>query len=81
MTIPGFAMCICLMLKMKHWEKFKIYKTEVELQLGNLVKCLRTDRGGEYMDPIYFQSVGIIHETTARYSPNRMESRIAKIEF
>ena len=26
-------------------EKFKIYKTEVELQLGVPVKCLRTDRG------------------------------------
>ncbi|KAJ9556386.1 hypothetical protein OSB04_011000 [Centaurea solstitialis] len=38
-------------------EKFKIYKTEVELQLGVPVKCLRTDRGGEYMDPHYFQSV------------------------
>ena len=52
-------------------EKFKIYKTEVELQLGVPVKCLRTDRGGEYMDPRYFQSVGIIHETTAPYTPQQ----------
>ncbi|KAJ9553541.1 hypothetical protein OSB04_017587 [Centaurea solstitialis] len=52
-------------------EKFKIYKTEVELQLGVPVKCLRTDRGGEYMDPLYFQSVGIIHETTAPYTPQQ----------
>ncbi|GJW58413.1 zinc finger, CCHC-type containing protein [Tanacetum coccineum] len=28
---------------------------------------LRTDRGGEYMDTLYFLSVGIIHETTAPY--------------
>ena len=27
-------------------EKFKIYKSEVELQLSIPVKCLRTDRGG-----------------------------------
>ena len=52
-------------------DKFKIYKTEVELQLGIPVKCLRTDRGGEYMDPIYFQSVGIIHETTTPYTPQQ----------
>ncbi|KAJ9535802.1 hypothetical protein OSB04_un001045 [Centaurea solstitialis] len=52
-------------------EKFKIYKTEVELQLGVPVKCLRTDRGGEYMDPQYFQSVGIIHEKTAPYTPEQ----------
>ena len=52
-------------------DKFKIYKTEVELQLNNSVKCLRTDRGGEYMNPQYFQSVGIIHETTAPYTPQQ----------
>nr|GEZ54314.1 zinc finger, CCHC-type [Tanacetum cinerariifolium] len=28
----------------------------------------RTDRGGEYMDTLYFQSVGIIHDTTAPYT-------------
>ncbi|GJX29169.1 zinc finger, CCHC-type containing protein [Tanacetum coccineum] len=27
-----------------------------------------TDRGGEYMDTLYFQSVGIIYETTAPYT-------------
>ena len=52
-------------------EKFKIYKTEVELQLGMSMKCLRTDRGGEYIDPHYFQSVGIIHETMAPYTPKQ----------
>ncbi|GJY34782.1 zinc finger, CCHC-type containing protein [Tanacetum coccineum] len=31
----------------------------------------RTDRGGEYMDTLYFQSVGIIHETTALYTPQQ----------
>ncbi|GKC71918.1 zinc finger, CCHC-type containing protein, partial [Tanacetum coccineum] len=28
----------------------------------------RTDRGGEYMDTLYFQYVGIIYETTAPYT-------------
>ena len=50
-------------------DKFKVFKTEVELQQGSLIKRFRTDRGGEYMDTLYFQSVGIIHETTAPYTP------------
>ncbi|KAI3772173.1 hypothetical protein L6452_03354 [Arctium lappa] len=36
-----------------------------------LIKCLCTDRGGEYYDPVFFQSVGIIHETTAPYTPQQ----------
>ncbi|GJR62244.1 zinc finger, CCHC-type containing protein [Tanacetum coccineum] len=52
-------------------DKFRIYKTEVELQQNDLIKSLRTDRGGEYYDPIFFQSVGIIHETTAPYTPQQ----------
>ena len=46
-------------------DKFKIYKSEVELKQNLHVKRLRTDKGGEYYDPGYFQSNGIIHETTA----------------
>ncbi|GJR30802.1 zinc finger, CCHC-type containing protein [Tanacetum coccineum] len=42
-------------------DKFKVFKTEVELQQGSLIKRFKTDRGGEYMDTLYFQSVGIIH--------------------
>nr|GEV06564.1 zinc finger, CCHC-type [Tanacetum cinerariifolium] len=52
-------------------DKFKIYKTQVELQQNDLIKTLRTDRGGEYYDPIFFQSVGVIHETTAPYTPQQ----------
>ena len=40
--------------KVEALEKFKICKTEVELQLGIPVKCLRTDREGEYIYPGYF---------------------------
>ena len=50
-------------------DKFKIYKTEVEVQQNVLIKTLRTDKGGEYYDLVFFQSVGIIHETTAPYTP------------
>ncbi|GKA92357.1 zinc finger, CCHC-type containing protein [Tanacetum coccineum] len=46
-------------------DKFKVFKIEVELQQGSQIKRFRTDKGGEYMDTLYFQSVGIIHEMTA----------------
>ena len=52
-------------------EKFRVFKTEVELQQGISIKVFRTDRGGEFYDPTYFQSVGIIHETTAPYTPQQ----------
>ncbi|GJS34185.1 zinc finger, CCHC-type containing protein [Tanacetum coccineum] len=52
-------------------DKFKVFKTEVELQQGSLIKRFRTDRGGEYMDTLYIQSVGIIHKTTAPYTPQQ----------
>ncbi|GJW67336.1 zinc finger, CCHC-type containing protein [Tanacetum coccineum] len=52
-------------------DKFKVFKTEVELQQGSLIKRFRTDRGGEYMDTLYFQSVGIIYEMTAPYTPQQ----------
>ncbi|GJQ99262.1 zinc finger, CCHC-type containing protein [Tanacetum coccineum] len=52
-------------------DKFKVFKTKVELQQGSLIKRFRTDREGEYMDTLYFQSVGMIHETTAPYTPQQ----------
>ncbi|GJV79304.1 zinc finger, CCHC-type containing protein [Tanacetum coccineum] len=33
-------------------DKFKVFKTEVELQQGSLIKRFRTVRGGEYMDTL-----------------------------
>ena len=52
-------------------EKFILYKNEVENQLNKRIKKLRSDRGGEYVFP--FESLceqnGIIHQTTAPYSP------------
>ncbi|GJX27326.1 zinc finger, CCHC-type containing protein [Tanacetum coccineum] len=52
-------------------DKFRIYKIEVELQQNDLIKTLRINRGGEYYDPVFFQSVGIIHETTTPYIPQQ----------
>ncbi|GJV49008.1 zinc finger, CCHC-type containing protein [Tanacetum coccineum] len=52
-------------------DKFKVFKTEVELKQGSLIKRFRTDRGCEYMNNLYFQSVGIIYEITAPYTPQQ----------
>ncbi|GJU76433.1 zinc finger, CCHC-type containing protein [Tanacetum coccineum] len=38
-------------------DKFKVFKTVVELQQGSLIKRFRTHRRGEYMDTLYFQAV------------------------
>ena len=57
--------------KDKAIEKFVLYKNEVENQLNKKIKVLRSDQGGEYESPfvdVYAQH-GIIHETTAAYSP------------
>ncbi|CAM8909742.1 unnamed protein product [Rhodiola kirilowii] len=51
-------------------DKFKVFKAEVEL-MHDLIKRLRTDRGGEYYDHVYFQLNGIIHETTTPYTPQQ----------
>jgi hypothetical protein len=54
-------------------EKFREYKPEVEKQTGMVIKRLRTDGGGEYEKwmGIHLKGSGIIHETTAPYSPDQ----------
>nr|GEU38223.1 zinc finger, CCHC-type [Tanacetum cinerariifolium] len=52
-------------------DKFKVFKTEVELQQGSQIKRFRTDRGGEYIDTMYFRYVGIIYKTTTPYTPQQ----------
>nr|GEU96480.1 zinc finger, CCHC-type [Tanacetum cinerariifolium] len=66
-----FCYVFLLHLKEEALDKFKIFKTEVELQQGSLIKRFRTDRGGKYMNTMYFHSVDIIHETTAPYIPQQ----------
>ena len=55
--------------KNEAFSSFKIYKNEVEIQIGCKLKRLRTDTRGEYCDPCCFQSIGIIHEITVGYAP------------
>nr|GEZ23153.1 zinc finger, CCHC-type [Tanacetum cinerariifolium] len=39
--------------------------------LFNVLYVPKLHGGGEYYDPVFFQSVGIIHETTAPYTPQQ----------
>ena len=52
-------------------DAFRQYKTEVENQLDKKIKMIRSDRGGEYESPFAQICVenGIVHQTTAPYSP------------
>jgi hypothetical protein len=64
-------------------EKFKEYRPEMEKQTGKLIKRLRIDGGREYEKwmGIHLKGSGIIHETTASYSPdqNGVVERINRI--
>ena len=65
--------CYVYLLKSKDEaiDKFKIYKEEVERQQTEKIKRIRSDRGGEYVEPFgeLCSQHGIIHEVTAPYSP------------
>uniref|UniRef100_A0A2N9FGP9 Integrase catalytic domain-containing protein n=1 Tax=Fagus sylvatica TaxID=28930 RepID=A0A2N9FGP9_FAGSY len=54
-------------------ESFIHYKKEVENQLNKKIKVLRSDRGGEYESPFgeFCSQHGIVHQTTAPYSPQQ----------
>ncbi|GKA36731.1 zinc finger, CCHC-type containing protein [Tanacetum coccineum] len=62
---------MCAKIDVEALDKFKVFKTEVKLQQGSLIKRFKTDSGGEYMNILYLQSVGIIHEMTAPYTPQQ----------
>jgi hypothetical protein len=49
------------------------YKKEVENQLNKKIKVLMSDRGGEYESPFgeFCSKHGIVHQTTAPYSPQQ----------
>ncbi|GJS72444.1 retrotransposon protein, putative, ty1-copia subclass [Tanacetum coccineum] len=62
------------LLKHKHevFETFKVFKKEVENQLGKTIKSLRFDRGGEYMSQEFLDHLkehGIIAHRTPPYTP------------
>nr|GEV05727.1 hypothetical protein [Tanacetum cinerariifolium] len=62
------------LLKHKHevFEMFKVFKNEVENQLGKTIKALRSDRGGEYLSQEfkdYLKACGIVQQLTPPYTP------------
>ncbi|GJR06057.1 retrotransposon protein, putative, ty1-copia subclass [Tanacetum coccineum] len=64
------------LLKHKHevFETFKVFKSEVELQLGKKIKALRSDRGGEYLSQEfkeYLGKNGIVQHVTSPYTPQQ----------
>ncbi|GKA49483.1 retrotransposon protein, putative, ty1-copia subclass [Tanacetum coccineum] len=57
------------LLKHKHevFETFKVFKNEVENQLGKTIKAIRSDRGGEYISQEfkdYLKANGIVQQLT-----------------
>ena len=52
---------------------FQHFKNEVENQVDIKMKVIRSDRGGEYEAPFgdFCSQNGIIHQTTALYSPKQ----------
>ena len=54
-------------------EMFQHFKNEVKNQLDRKIKAIRSDRGGEYEAPFgdFCSQHGIIHQTTAPYSPQQ----------
>nr|GEY17715.1 retrotransposon protein, putative, Ty1-copia subclass [Tanacetum cinerariifolium] len=62
------------LLKHKHevFETFKVFKNEVENQLGKTIKALRSDRGGVYISQEfkdYLKACGIVQQLTPPYTP------------
>ncbi|GJW80852.1 retrotransposon protein, putative, ty1-copia subclass [Tanacetum coccineum] len=62
------------LIKHKHevFKTFKVFKNEVENQLGKKIKALRSDRGGEYISQEfkdYLKACGIVQQLTPPYTP------------
>ncbi|GKB78782.1 retrotransposon protein, putative, ty1-copia subclass [Tanacetum coccineum] len=62
------------LLKHKHevFETFKVFKNEVENQLGKTIKAIRSDCGGEYISQEfkdYLKANGIVQQITPPYTP------------
>nr|GEW89291.1 hypothetical protein [Tanacetum cinerariifolium] len=54
------------------FETFKVFKNEVENQLGKTIKALRSDRGGEYISQEfqdYLKACGTVQQLTPPYTP------------
>ena len=58
--------------KSESFEKFKIFKNEVQNQLGKNIKILRSDRSGEYLSQEFsdhLKDCGIISQLTPPRTP------------
>ena len=58
--------------KSESFEKFKLFKNEVQNQLRKNIKTLRSDRGGEYLSQNYddhLKDCGIVSQLTPPGTP------------
>ena len=58
--------------KSESFEKFKLFKNEVQNQLGKNIKTLRSDRGGEYLSQNFddhLKDCGIVSQLTPPGTP------------
>ncbi|KAH9722428.1 hypothetical protein KPL70_006731 [Citrus sinensis] len=63
-----------LRTKSEAFDKFKIFKAEVENQKDKKIKMVRSDRSGEYFSiefNNYCEEVGIIHQRSAPFTPQQ----------
>ncbi|GJX02124.1 retrotransposon protein, putative, ty1-copia subclass [Tanacetum coccineum] len=65
------------LLKHKHevFETFKVFKNEVENQLGKTIKAIRSDRGGEYISQEFkdYLKLTNFQQLTPPYTPQHNE--------
>lgn len=60
--------------KSEAFNLFKVFKKKVEVETGRSIKCLRTDRGGEYTSlefTDYCNTHGIRRQLTTAYTPQQ----------
>ncbi|GKF32364.1 zinc finger, CCHC-type containing protein, partial [Tanacetum coccineum] len=71
-----FRFCYVYLLHSKDeaLDKFKVFKTEVELQQGSLIKRFRNDKGGEYMDTMYFQAESRVLRAVVRLPDPKLKT-------
>lgn len=58
--------------KSEAFTQFKMFKRKVEIETSKNIKCLRTDRGGEYTShefSDFCNKEGIRRQLTAAYTP------------
>ena len=70
----GFRHVYFLKHKGDVFERFVIYEKEIRNKFGRPMRRLRSDNGREYVNErmtSYLQSLGIVHELTAPYTPEQ----------